>query len=259
LVFSDYSSEMKRHDRLSALFDRFSLTLRQAAPEAASLLVLARQADQGCRVLFRPAGCGIDHEPDTCLFSAIVEWGGVANPLVAALPPLVSFDLAADVDGRLIVSLLQVELAGNRCGSSAVVNRLCEVLLIRILRARIEVGATEPGLVAGLADQRLSRAIVAMHEQPGRDWHNVDLAHEAGLSLSQFIEVFSQKVGTTPAAYLRQWRLTLARQDAVRGDRVEAIARRYGYASPEGFARAFKKRFGRNPVDLRSGRTTSPP
>lgn len=52
--------------------------------------------------------------------------------------------------------------------------------------------------------------------------------------------------------YLRRWRLILAHQDLVRGDRVEAVARRYAYASPEGFTRAFRKAYGVAPVSLRT-------
>jgi AraC-like DNA-binding protein len=55
----------------------------------------------------------------------------------------------------------------------------------------------------------------------------------------------------TPMGYLRRWRLTLARQDLLRGDRVEAVARRYAYESPEGFTRAFRKAYGVAPVSLR--------
>ncbi len=90
-----------------------------------------------------------------------------------------------------------------------------------------------------------------MHDNPGRDWHNEDLAQIAGLSLSRFAGMFLEMVGETPAAYLRRWRLTLARQDVLRGDRVDSIARRYGYHSPEGFARAFKKHYGETPVSVR--------
>ena len=79
-----------------------------------------------------------------------------------------------------------------------VLSRLAEVLVIRLLRAEIERGATEPGLVSGLADPRLSRAIVAMHEAPGQPWSNVALAAIAGMSLSRFAEAFRARVGETP-------------------------------------------------------------
>ena len=37
-------------------------------------------------------------------------------------------------------------------------------------------GRAEPGLLAGLADPRLCRALVAIHEAPGRAWSAADLA-----------------------------------------------------------------------------------
>jgi len=90
--------------------------------------------------------------------------------------------------------------------------------------------------------------------EPGFDDATADIGI-TGICGSGIIEVIAEMflalVGEPPAAYLRRWRLTLARQDAARGDRVDAIARRYGYVSPEGFTRAFKKHFGQSPVTLR--------
>jgi AraC-like DNA-binding protein len=66
-------------------------------------------------------------------------------------------------------------------------------------------------------------------------------------------------------AYLRRWRMTLARQDLDRGHRVQAVARRYGYGSSEALARAFQRQFGLNPVAARQAaheaslRTAPPP
>ena len=45
--------------------------------------------------------------------------------------------------------------------------------------------------------------------------------------------------------------MTLARQDMDQGARVQAVARRYGYASSEALARAFHRQFGVNPTELR--------
>lgn len=142
------------------------------------------------------------------------------------------------------VQLLQVFLAeavGARYGSDSALNRMAEVLVIRILRAQIEKGTVEPELVTGLADHKISWAIVAMYDTPGKTWNNEGLAHTAGMSLSQFCDVFRNVVGQTPQAYLRGWRMTLARQDLDKGARVGAVAHRYGYASPEALARAFQR------------------
>ena len=130
-------------------------------------------------------------------------------------------------------------------------SRLGEVLIVRMMRAQIEAGSTQPGILAGLSDQRLSRAIVAMHDRPGQAWRNEDLALLSGMSLSRFAETFLAEVGESPAAYLRRWRLTLARQDIAKGHRVDVVARRYGFSSPEGFTRAFKKYHGKTPIALR--------
>ena len=69
-------------------------------------------------------------------------------------------------------------------------SRLAEVLVIRILRTQIERGSAEPGLIAGLANPKISRAIVAMHDDPGKPWRNDDLAALSGMSLSRFCDVF---------------------------------------------------------------------
>ena len=77
----------------------------------------------------------------------------------------------------------------------------------------------------------------------------------AGLSLSRFAELFRSRLNETPQAYLRRWRMTLARQDIARGDRIKAISRRYGYASSEAFAKAFHRQFGGNPLTVRHQRS----
>lgn len=239
-------------DRLTTLMERFSLQVRPAEPEVATLLVTRDRAGGAAHVWFGQPGDAAPDDAGDIVFSAFVDWGGAANPLMAALPARIGLDLAADPETDAVVALMCSEQAAARCGSASVVNRLGEVLIVRLLRAQIEIGSTEPGLLAGLSDPRLSRSIVAMHGSPSRAWRNDDLAAIAGLSLSRFAETFLATVGESPAAYLRRWRLVLARQDLQKGDRVEAVARRYGYESAEGFGRAFKRRYGLNPLAVRS-------
>lgn len=243
---------MDRFDRLTTLMDRFRLVVQPAPLEHATLVVLADEVGAPQKMCFRTSDVSFNVSADRVLFSAKVDWNGLSNPLLAALPHMVEIDLSRDPDSIGLVMLMQSELSGQRCGVDSILSRLGEVLVVRMLRTQIEAGSTKPGLLAGLSDSRLSRAIVAIHDQPGRDWRNDDLAQIAGLSLSRFAEMFLASVGEPPAAYLRRWRLILARQDIVKGHRVDAVARRYGYSSPEGFTRAFKKHFGKNPITLRS-------
>ena len=248
---TDQNIEMPQFDRLTTLMDRFSLSVRPAPLNEATLVVTSTPDGTPQKMRFRTTETGFDTPTDDVLFAAVVDWGGMSNPFIAALPDVVEFDLSNDSESISLITLMQSELLRQRCGAGSVVSRLCEVLIVRMLRAQIEAGSTKPGLLAGLSDPRLSRAIVAIHDLPGRTWRNEELAEIAGLSLSRFAEMFLAMVGVPPATYLRRWRLTLARQDVAKGDRIDAIARRYGYRSSEGFARAFKKHFGENPITLR--------
>jgi AraC-like DNA-binding protein len=187
--------------------------------------------------------------------SAQVGFGGAANPLWASLPDRVEVVLKEEPEVGHLVALMQSESAAERCGAASVLNRLGEVLFVRLLRHLIETGQTRPGVLGGLSDPRISRALVAMHDRPEQSWSPADLAEVAGLSRSRFSEVFQQVVGETPAAYLRRWRLVLARQDLEKGARVEGIAHRYGFASSDSFARAFRRWFGETPLAVRQAAT----
>ena len=242
---------MSRHDRLTTLISRFTLEGHPAPPQAATLVVLEDAQGRPCKALFQPRAAGFELGAARAVVAARVDWGGISNPLVSALPDRIEVDLTCDEETMALAMLMKAEMEMQRCGAASVVNRLGEVLVVRILRGQIEAGSTRPGVLAGLSDPRLSRAIVAIHDTPGRNWRNEDLAEIAGLSRSRFAEMFLTSVGEPPAAYLRRWRLTLARQDVDKGHRVDAIARRYGYGSAEGFTRAFRKQFGALPIELR--------
>lgn len=249
---------MPQYDRLSALLARFELGVTPARQGGSNLRILAAaHYALPNRILFSPRDFITDTvaQGETILFSAEVVWGGSFNPLLSALPHRIELEIDEDSELIHVTRLLQIEGNKPRCGSGTILDRLGEVLLVRLLRIQLETGATRTGLLGGLADPRLSRAIVAMHENPGRQWRNEDLANMAGLSLSRFSELFAATVGETPIAYLRRWRMVLAHQDAERGDRVKTIARRYGYSSGEALSRAFRREFDTNAVSLRQGTT----
>jgi AraC-like DNA-binding protein len=241
-------------DRLSTLISRFALSVSISEPGAGNMRVLGKSgSDIPCLIEFLPMGG--DFKPSTLdvLIEADVQFGGSSNPLISALPKLLSHSATND-DQNLLLQVFIAEAKSARCGSGSALNRLAEVLIIHILRAQIEMGTATPGLLAGLSDPKISRAIVAMHDKPGQAWRNNDLADIAGMSLSRFSDVFRFTLGETPQSYLRRWRLTLARQDLDGGERVSTIARRYGYASSEALAHAFQRQFGNKPTAFRSKR-----
>ncbi|MGH8085291.1 MAG: cupin domain-containing protein [Lysobacter sp.] len=173
--------------------------------------------------------------------------GGAANPIAAALPAFTCLPLT-EIDGADgVLALLFEEAFEHRCGRQALLDRLFEVVLIQILRQLMEHGQTRAGMLAGLADTRLRRALVAMHEQPAREWSLETLAASAGMSRSVFANGFRETVGCTPGAYLQQWRIGLAQQALRDGRPLKLIASEVGYGSEAALSRAFKAVLGVSP------------
>ncbi len=166
--------------------------------------------------------------------------------LVSLLPQLVH----VQGERRLatLVQLVAEESTSQRAGRDLVLTRLAEVLLIEALRAAPAANAP-PGLVRGLADQRLALAIRQMHESPGRAWTMAALAKEAALSRSAFFDRFARAVGVPPMEYLLAWRMALAKS-LLRGNEhaIAEVAERVGYASASTFSTAFSRYVGQPPA-----------
>jgi AraC-like DNA-binding protein len=177
--------------------------------------------------------------------------GGAANPIAAALPPFVCLPLAQLQGSAAVLQLLFDEALTQNCGRQALLDRLFEVVLIQILRQLMEQGQTGAGMLAGLAHQRLRRALVAMHESPDKDWSLEGLADVAGMSRSVFANSFRDTVGCTPGNYLQRWRIGLAQKALLQGRSLKLIAQDVGYGSEAALSRAFKAHSGRSPREWR--------
>jgi AraC-like DNA-binding protein len=169
-----------------------------------------------------------------------------ANLLVSLLPEVV----VVRGERRLttLMELIGEETRARRPGRDLVLERLLEVLLIEALRS----GSTHtaaPGLVRGLADERLSCALRALHGRPAYPWTVADLAAVASLSRSAFFSRFSRIVGVPPMEYLVAWRMALAKQ-LLRLGRVsmDQVAERVGYGSASAFSVAFARYAGVPPA-----------
>lgn len=80
------------------------------------------------------------------------------------------------------------------------------------------------------------------------------IARESFSSSFHFQRVFSILCGYTLGEYIRNRRLTLAGADLACGtEKVIDIAAKYGYDSPDSFARAFQKFHGITPTQARNG------
>jgi AraC-like DNA-binding protein len=177
--------------------------------------------------------------------------GGATNPVVSALPEVIYLPLESIDGAGPTLTLLFDEAFGSNCGRHALVDRLFEVVLIQVLRQLMETGQIGGGMLAGLSHPRLRKALVAMHEQPGRGWSLETLAELAGMSRSVFAGNFRNVVGCTPGAYLQGWRVRLAQQALRQGRQLKTIAIEVGYGSEAALSRAFKSQCGMTPREWR--------
>ncbi|MGB1026016.1 MAG: transglutaminase N-terminal domain-containing protein, partial [Rhodospirillaceae bacterium] len=97
-------------------------------------------------------------------------------------------------------------------------------LLVQLLRLLMHTGEIQLGMLAGLNDSKLQRAITAIHDEPERDWTVETLAQQAGVSRSVFSDSFRQTTGMTPAKYLQNWRITLVKKWLLDGLPIKLIA-----------------------------------
>ena len=184
------------------------------------------------------------------LLAATIHFGaGDENPLLNSLPAVLCVPMAQLPGLAPALQVLFDEAEAGRCGHAAVVDRLLEVLLIQLLRHALAERLVDAGVMAGLADARLAKAISAMHAEPARAWTLPAMAAVAGMSRARFAAHFMHTVGLPPGDYLTGWRLGLARRLLRRGLAVKQVAAQVGYASPGAFGRVFLQRVGRTPRD----------
>ena len=190
------------------------------------------------------------HEGGVDLICASVLFGqDFGNPLVNGLPPLIILPLASAPSLASVLELLFNEAFGTQCGRGAALDRLSELLLIHLLRHVMETNLIASGLMAGLSDGRLAKALTAIHAEPGRPWNLDKLAQIAGMSRARFAAHFSSVVGTSPGGYLADWRISVAQKLLARGRQVKAIAVEVGYGSANALTRAFVQRVGVTPSE----------
>ena len=188
------------------------------------------------------------HAAGVDLVCATVDLGsGVRNPFIDALPALIVVPI---VEAPLLAERIEWlfdEAASQQCGREAALNALTEYVLILLLRHGMDSMNISGCILAGLADERLSRAISAIHEHPEQPWTLESLAGIATMSRARFAHNFREAVGTTPLDYLTDWRLSVARTLLRTGAPIAAVAAQVGYQNHTAFSRTFSRRTGKTP------------
>jgi len=165
--------------------------------------------------------------------------------LVSLLPRVIHIRGAARL--TQLVRLIGDEAGRDDIGRNMILERLVEILLIEALRS-VSDDTAQPGLLRGLADDRVVAALRLMHGDVERAWTASDLAREVGMSRSAFFERFSKVVGVSPMDYLQGWRMAVAKS-LLRAGRLtlDEVACRIGYGSASTFSTAFSRHVGQPP------------
>lgn len=212
------------------------VTRRRFAVSEPALVFLPRP-DQ--HRLVADEGAGAD------VVCATVQFGGSGiNPITASLPDLVMVPLSQLPGVDALLDLMFDEAFHEHPGRQGVLDRLCEVLMVRLLRHCMAHGLTQGGTLAGLADARLGAVLAALHESPQLEWDLPGMAQRAGMSRARFAVRFREVTGATPGDYLAGWRILTAQRLLARGEAIKQVAQAVGYGSASALSRAFVRKLG---------------
>jgi AraC-like DNA-binding protein len=177
---------------------------------------------------------------------------GMLGRLLPTIIHIKAADLIADSIKR-VIDLIVEEAAADHPGKILIVDRFIEILLIKALRhySAGNRAYNQPGLVMGLLDPALARALRELHHDVSRQWSVESLAREAGLSRSSFSQRFGLKVGISPMQYVIDWRMTIAKT-MLKGNAppLELVADTIGYKSASAFSTAFRREIGCSPTEF---------
>jgi AraC-like DNA-binding protein len=177
-----------------------------------------------------------------------------AHPLLRALPDVIHVNAGGDaplLDGLL--ALTDQESAAPRPGSGALVDLMCGLLLVQMLRAQLSVDpdAAAPWIL-GLKDRRIATALELIHERPEASWSVASLASRVAMSRSSFAARFATCVGEGPMSYLARCRILRAAQMlSTESLSVAEAMHRVGYQSESSFSKAFVRCLGCTPAYYR--------
>ena len=217
-------------------------SVRFAAPPAEDRLVVAPaiivcRADRAHRI--------VPHTLDAFpgLLCLTVHFDGPVAPLFYRefAEPCCLPLLNAEPTLRHAINLIAGELEMPRCGQPTLLDRAGDILLIALLRHLIAHATPPEGLFCALADPRIARALVAMHETPQSPWTLERLAETSGMSRTLFATTFHRLMCQPPGKYLAKLRLTIAQRAVDAGKGLKGAARDAGYASPAALSRALAR------------------
>lgn len=174
---------------------------------------------------------------------------GVENAITQSFPSVIIIPFNALKRIDLTLTALFAEAEESNLGRQVMLDRLCDILLIQIVRFVIEQKMVSSGILAGLAHPRLSKLLVELLENPGQNWTLDTMATRTNRSRNAFATEFRNVVGSTATDFLTSVRITLAQRLLRRRRPIALVAEAVGYSSQPAFSRAFIRELGVSPSE----------
>jgi AraC-like DNA-binding protein len=183
-------------------------------------------------------------------------WNFGEGQLIASFPEpfVISLDAVPELGPAL--ELLFSEATSEFPGRQPALDRLFEYVFVLLIRSVVNARLVDSGVLLGLADERLGKAIESMHRHPETPWSLEQLAKRAGMSRARFATHFREVVGMTPFDFLTNWRLGIAQTMLRKGNSLKLIASAVGYANATALTRVFTQRLGISPSEWLVVRST---
>lgn len=179
---------------------------------------------------------------------ASVHYGaGMENAITQSFPCVLVIPFSELEGMDTTLALIFAEAGRDESGRQAMLDRLCDVLLIQIVRFAISRNLVAHGLIAGLSHGRLSRCVTELLDTPERPWTLDAMASLVHLSRNGFAEVFRDVIGMSPASFVTQVRIAKAQRLLMIGRPLALVAEEVGYSSQPAFSRAFIRELGISP------------
>ncbi|SFC07110.1 AraC family transcriptional regulator [Pseudoalteromonas denitrificans] len=174
---------------------------------------------------------------------------GSNTQLINTLPKFLCIDInQGDIIGKTAHWLFE-EAFNDECGRQIVINKLCDIFLVQILRHVLNEGLVKQGMLAGLSHPQISNVMSQLKQQPEDSWTIDSMAHLAGMSRSKFAASFKDTVGQAPNDYLIDLRLSIAKDLLKQDKSVGLVANKVGYEHGSALARVFRKKLGLSPKE----------
>lgn len=203
-------------------------------------------------VIFFPSGnqhsIKIAQTVDAKLVCATVKIPLLHQQILADnLPVFLCFNIADEAAITQTAELIFSEAFTEQHGRQMMINRLCDIFILQMLRSVIQKGVMELSTIAAQSHSTLAPLIQAIKQQPEQEWSVDDMAATVAMSRSKFAALFKETVGQSPMEYVTGYRMLKAQELLKKNLPVGLVANDVGYENASSLAKVFKKHFGITP------------